>query len=1011
MLVRIVTLSLLLGLLVGTPAYAGNNDFRRGDYDNSGSLALPDAIQLLNHLFAGGAGPDCQDAADVDDSGTLNVADAIVLLGYLFSSGPAPVAPGPNTCGPDPTVDTLGCVAYTCSTATPDPLDVGHLLNRVAHGPTTADVQRVNTLGIAGYLQQQLRPATIDESGNTALNSRVDVLFETVALTEDVEWISRGEFWRYRKGDSAPPTNWADPLFDDSTWLLGQTGIGYGDNDDTTVITDMRYNYASMYIRQSFVVANPATVTNLILRLDYDDGFVAYLNGTEVARANVQGTPPAFDTEADNNHEPGEPEDFTINAALLVPGTNVIAIQGHNSSISSNDFSLIPILLEEAPLAVPPRTEILGREQLQQLTHLRGVYSEKQLQEVMAEFWENHFTTDYDKTADYLSEALNADGSLAMSEGQARREAAQLEYLEYQFFYDNALGNFGNLLRYSASSPAMLIYLDGVSNLKADANENYAREILELHTMGVDNGYDQDDIEELALCFTGWTITKVPAYSGQPFPASVTAPPTDPGFQLADNALIEIGDVWQYFKGTVEPTPDTNGDPTADWADPAFDDSAWLTGATGIGYGDGDDTTVITDMQGAYTSIYLRKDFSVADPAALESLVLEIDYDDGFVAYLNGVEVARSDSMDGRGTPPEFDRTSGGHEAGSAPDTFNLTPFHVFMQPGNNVLAIQVHNSSQTSNDLSMLPRLVERTVLQGGIDTGARSGEWVFRFDPDQHDTSAKTLFPATPFEVAVPAGRVGVDGVLDSLDVIDALIEHPSTAEFLSVKLINKFVSDEISLESLHDQSAPVELRIAVAEAVSAWYSTTPPGNIETVLTAILDPTSQQTEFWAPSHRNAKIRTPLEFVNSSLRALNAAATGDDLPRAISRMGMEQFTRDEPDGWPESGQEWLDTGRMLERLEFIKELTRNDNSDFTWDPAGYLATHGLQTAPQIVDHFDGLLFQGTLSATSRALLVEFAETDSTGQPLPLDPLQADYAERVEELVRLVLSSPLWQAQ
>ena len=120
--------------------------------------------------------------------------------------------------------------------------------------------------------------------------------------------------------------------------------------------------------------------------------------------------------------------------------------------------------------------------------------SRKQLQTVLAEFWENHFTTDYDKVAEYLDDLINSDASDAMSTAQARAEAAQLEYLEYQFLYDNALGNFGDLLLFSATSPTMMIYLDNVLNVRSDANENYAREILELHTHGVDHAYKQEDI-------------------------------------------------------------------------------------------------------------------------------------------------------------------------------------------------------------------------------------------------------------------------------------------------------------------------------------------------------------------------------------------------------------------------------------------------------------------------------------------------------------------------------------
>src|SRR5690606_13420392 len=157
----------------------------------------------------------------------------------------------------------------------------------------------------------------------------------------------------------------------------------------------------------------------------------------------------------------------------------------------------------------------------QELIHIRGIYSERQLQAILAEFWENHFTTDYDNAAEYFEEELrNSDARPAMAEDQAAAEAAQAEYPGYQFGHDNALGNFGDLLLYSATSPAQLIYLDNVLNVKDAPNENYAREILELFAFGVDNRYTQQDIEELARCFTGWGIRKVAYDQAQPFPAS-----------------------------------------------------------------------------------------------------------------------------------------------------------------------------------------------------------------------------------------------------------------------------------------------------------------------------------------------------------------------------------------------------------------------------------------------------------------------------------------------------------
>jgi uncharacterized protein (DUF1800 family) len=121
----------------------------------------------------------------------------------------------------------------------------------------------------------------------------------------------------------------------------------------------------------------------------------------------------------------------------------------------------------------------------------RSIYSQRQLQEVMVDFWYNHFNVYADKGIDRLWV------------GAYEREAIR----------PNALGKFRNLLGATARHPAMLFYLDNWQNSAPNAtnkgrfrglNENYARELMELHTLGVDGGYKQDDIVTLAKIFTGW---------------------------------------------------------------------------------------------------------------------------------------------------------------------------------------------------------------------------------------------------------------------------------------------------------------------------------------------------------------------------------------------------------------------------------------------------------------------------------------------------------------------------
>ena len=133
------------------------------------------------------------------------------------------------------------------------------------------------------------------------------------------------------------------------------------------------------------------------------------------------------------------------------------------------------------------------REQLQNWTLLHMVYSRRQLQEVMTWFWDNHFNTNIDTTR------MNADG-VDVS------DTAAFELAENQAFRANALGNFANLLEASAKSPAMLIYLDSISNVAADANENYPREVMELHTLGIAAGYTDADVAAASELLTGWTV-------------------------------------------------------------------------------------------------------------------------------------------------------------------------------------------------------------------------------------------------------------------------------------------------------------------------------------------------------------------------------------------------------------------------------------------------------------------------------------------------------------------------
>ena len=150
--------------------------------------------------------------------------------------------------------------------------------------------------------------------------------------------------WRYRKGTSeasSPTSAWRTIGFnEDATWTTGQTPIGYGDGDDNTVLSDMRSNYWSVYLRREFVVDPLEIPQQLRLRLYVDDGAVVWINGQEVERAHVPSGDLAFD-DAAQNHEAAW-EEFILTGAntYLVGGTNVIAVHALNGTLTSSDFSI-----------------------------------------------------------------------------------------------------------------------------------------------------------------------------------------------------------------------------------------------------------------------------------------------------------------------------------------------------------------------------------------------------------------------------------------------------------------------------------------------------------------------------------------------------------------------------------------------------------------------------------------------------------------------------------------------
>jgi len=181
-----------------------------------------------------------------------------------------------------------------------------------------------------------------------------DVAAESVA-------VYRSTTWRYLRGTreaSVPVTDWRTfAAFDDAGWTDGAAPFGYGDGPYGTELDDMQTNYACVFLRRPFLVSQPAMVQTLRLWANYDDAFLMWINGQEVARVNMGGTPGSlvpYDALALSQGEPLQWSN-TLSAAampLLVPGTNLLAIQAFNGNLDSSDLTLdAELVLVEAAAA------------------------------------------------------------------------------------------------------------------------------------------------------------------------------------------------------------------------------------------------------------------------------------------------------------------------------------------------------------------------------------------------------------------------------------------------------------------------------------------------------------------------------------------------------------------------------------------------------------------------------------------------------------------------------------
>jgi uncharacterized protein (DUF1800 family) len=234
------------------------------------------------------------------------------------------------------------------------------------------------------------------------------------------------------------------------------------------------------------------------------------------------------------------------------------------------------------------------------------------------------------------------------------------------------------------------------------------------------------------------------------------------------------------------------------------------------------------------------------------------------------------------------------------------------------------------------------------------------FYFNPRQHDDGEKNVLGHK-----IPAGG----GMSDGLAVLDILSKHPSTAKFIATKLARKFVADEPTPELVN--------RVAAAFTKSD-------GDIRETLRAVFS----SPEFNAPANYRAKIKTPFELAVSAVRALGGDTTGAPaIHQWIARMGEPLYQYQAPTGYPDTAEHWVNTGALLERINFALALVSNRIPGTRVDLSRFAST-ALTSAPdksRAVDAFASVILQGDISPATKASLLKQLEAVALN-PAPASP-------------------------
>ncbi len=580
----------------------------------------------------------------------------------------------------------------------------------------------------------------------TILLFAIVLLFATTVPAQTTI-VSFGNTWKYLDNGSNQGTAWRTTSFNDASWAQGPAQLGYGDGDEATVVSfgsNPNKKHITTYFRKTITIADASIFSSFTLSVKRDDGAVVYINGTERFRTNMPTGTISYNTKAsaDAADDGNTSQIISLPAGTLVTGTNVIAVEMHQRAANSDDLSFdlqLTGLGDTNPPIVNTYSPVDNAINAASTSNLVLVFNEniqKGTGNILVK--EGGVIT---QTIDVISTAVTVAGNTvtinpsdfsfgaAVNIEIAAGAFKDLSNNNYPGIANTTTWNF-TVLNPDLTPPTVSSYspidnatnVASISNLVLIFNENIQKGTGNILVKEGGVIMQTIDVSLDAVVVSGNTVTIDPSdfnlgtavnieiasgafkdlanndYAGindaTTWNFTVLAPPTGP------QTLLAYGTSWKYLdNGTNQGTV---------WRGTGFNDGSWASGNAQLGYGDGDEATVVSygsNASNKYVTTYFRKTISVINPGIFTSIAGSVKRDDGIAIYVNGTEVYRN-NLAAAATYTTLATLAS--DDGATVQTFNFSP-SAFVS-GNNVIAVEIHQNSVTSTDISFDLQLVGNT-------------------------------------------------------------------------------------------------------------------------------------------------------------------------------------------------------------------------------------------------------------------------------------------------------------